>query len=172
MSYTAVATKELPRIEVGMLDDRFFRREGIETPPESTPVDIAVKVTGSDAVVFTLQHSVDGVFIPESQPSTIHVSKSNASLDLVLHLDAESGYTFHETAILWINPPQKGYDSNPFGTSPIQRRDPWTAVIPNFTGPKGSPKLQTPFALVLEDSTLLGRRVVVIDPTIVDEPNT
>jgi hypothetical protein len=172
MSSIAVATKEMPPVGLGTLDDRFLRGEGLDAPPEPTPVDIDVKITGPDSVAFTLQHPVEGVSIPEHEPSTIYVSKPNATLSLRLHLNPASGYTFHENPILWVDPPQKGYGSDPFGTQPIRRDDPWAATIPNATGPKGSPKLETPFALVLEDLTLASRRTVVIDPTIVDEPNT
>lgn len=172
MSLTAVTTKEMPQVEVGMLADRLFRRGEVETPPQTIPVNINVTVTGSDSVSFKIEPPVDGVTVPASDPSTILVSKSSANLELVFRLDPASGFTYHETAILWVNPPQKGYGADPFGTQPIHRFDPLTAVIPNTTGAKGSPKLTTSFALVLEDSTALGNRTVVIDPTIVDDPNT
>jgi hypothetical protein len=172
MSLTAVTTKEMPQVEVGVLADRLLRRGEVETPPLPVPVNIQVTVTGSDSVSFKIEPPVDGVTIPASDPSTILVSKSSANLELVFRLDPASGFTYHETAILWVNPPQKGYGADPFGTQPIHRSDPLTAILPNSTGPKGSPKLTTPFALVLEHPAFVGNRTVVIDPTIVDDPNT
>lgn len=169
MSFAATTPREVQRVELGMMEDGFVRGEEIEIVAESVPVDIDVKITGPDSVTFTLRHPMEGVF---TDLSTIHVFKSDAQFDLRLHLDPASGYTFHKNAILWVDPPQKGYSADPFGKDPIEHSDPWTAVIPNTTGPKGSPRLETPFALVLENSTLFSSRTVVIDPTIVDEPNT
>lgn len=171
MSHTAVVTREIPRVEPGMLRNRFLDAETIEAPPEPIPVDIDVKITGPDSVAFSLQRPVDGVLIPPFNPSTIHVSRSNASLDLVLHLDPASGFSFESPAILWIKPPQRGYETDPFGTAPVDSPDGFTATIQNFTtGLPPKEPLRTRFALILKND--LNNHTVVIDPTIVDEPNT
>lgn len=164
MSDTAVITKE-PRIEVGMLDDRFLDREGIEAPPEPTIVEIDVSFDGG-LWLFNIPNPVEGVSI--IFPNTIHVSRPNAQLGLKLALKT-SGYTFESPAVLWIDPPQRGYSTNPFGTQPINPEpDGLTAIIPNSTVGQSLP-LQAPFALVLKSSQ---GHTVIVDPTIIDDPNT
>ena len=154
----ALETEALPQ------DEALFAQRGLDP----TPVTILTTLNPilPDSVSFTLEVPMDGV---QAGGSKIVVNQSNANLSLQITLDPAQGFTFQSPAILWVAPPQDGYSSNPFGKEPIYPLSPWVAAIPNSTGKAGSGMLTTQFALVLD-----GPRgfTAVIDPTIVDDPNT
>lgn len=163
MSLAAIATQEVLEVEIGKLFRSSLLQETLEAP-EPINVNIGATIIGT-SVVFSLQQPVDGI---SAAGGTIQVSKSNTDVNLVITL--ENNFTFQDPAILWINPPQQGYGTNPFGTLRISPQfEGKTVIIPNST--KGlNGKLTTPFALFLKDDS--DHHTVVIDPTIVDDPNT
>jgi len=155
------------------LTEEAFQAE-VEAAPPGTDVTINAEIAGGQ-VKFSTPVFVEGI---EAFDSVIRVTKPSASFNLQITL-ATPGFTFQPgvPAILWATPPQRGYESNPFGTSPIFPSSSTVAVIPNTTGPKGSPKLTTQFALVLvlvdsANDVEVAVRSVIIDPTIIDDPNT
>jgi hypothetical protein len=164
MSVAAIATQEVPEVEIGMLDRSSFLKETIETP-EPINVNITATILG-DSVNFRLTNSVEGI---STLGGEILVRRPNTNVNLVITLEGEE-FTFQDPAILWVKPPQQGYSTNPFGTAPISPQfDGKTAIISNSTSGLTT-KLTTPFALSLKDS--LDKHTVVIDPTIIDDPNT
>lgn len=165
MSFTATAIQEVPEVQIGTLLRSTFPQEMSEADaPEPVNANISATIAG-DSVEFKLQEPVDGV---HAAGPVIAVTKRNIDVNLVITL--EGNFSFQSPAILWINPPQQGYSTNPFGTSPIlpQFNDK-TAIIPNSTMGLTS-RLTTPFALFLKDDR--NNHTVVIDPTIIDDPNT
>jgi len=154
------------------------RQAGVETlfepldPPFATDVTILAEVAGG-TVVFSTPVFVEGV---NASGSVITLTKPNARFNLQITLAPGFKFQTGIPAILWATPPQRGYESNPFGTSLIFSNEEGTvAVIPSSTSAKGSPKLTTQFALVLvlvDSSNGVKAQSVIIDPTIVDDPNT
>ena len=144
-----------------------------EAQPPGTNVTIHAEIAGGQ-VKFSTPVFVEGI---EAFGSVITVTKPSTSFNLQITL-VTPGFTFQpeNPAVLWATPPQHGYGANPFGTSPIFPSSATVAVIPNTTGPKGSPRLVTQFALVLLDNSNLNElarlRSVIVDPTIIDDPNT
>lgn len=141
----------------------------IETA-ETVTIQASITPGGSngdlDTVAFSAPVPVDGVTVSDS---TITVNRSNARFNFAITL-MTPGYTFQTPAILWITPPQRGFNSDPFGILQINPEPGGTvAKIPNTTGAAGSPQLTTRFALYLRNSS---GQSVIIDPTIVDDPNT
>lgn len=149
------------------------RPSEVEAQPPGTDVMIHAEIAGG-TVTFSTPVFVEGVRV---SGAVIIVTKPNASFNLQITL-VTPGFTFQAgtPAILWATPPQHGYGANPFGTNPVYQTSPTMAVIPNSTGAKGSPALATQFALVLQvnanSNGLAPMTSVIVDPTIIDDPNT
>jgi hypothetical protein len=166
MSFAALAIQEPSEVEIGMLVGTSAGTDPVTLDQIPVNVNIEAAITLPDSVTFRLVTPVEGISV---EGSKITATKSNARFNLVITLTTD-GFSFRDPAILWVNPPQQGYNTNPFGTEPLHPA-PWltSVTIPNMTGPKGSGSQSTPFALVLNGPD---GHVTVIDPTIVDEPNT